>query len=247
MSINRASGATPDLRESLTRPSRSTSVRQTATQTYSTAQHGPSKSEGDSVSSPIKSTVVSTLVRNEIPHPYPSDVFSLSAVYLQLLTAIFYLASSSFHKSDYSPSSLRAHLGQKNRTAGRGGAPPDSSFHANLGQVSLWLDKLEQEANKRSEGVFYAVSSLIEVVRQGLNKHWPARWHAEDGERRIREILLKWSDSGIGRCCHPGLGKKEPEMIEADAVRGHNWPLKHTAIKHEAQTSEETVKRFFKK
>lgn len=183
-------------------------------------------------------------MKNEILDPYPSDVFSLSTVHLQLITAIFYLGSSSLFRTDYSTSSLRSHLGQKNRTAGRGGAPPDSSFHANLGQVSLWLDKLDVEANKRGEGVFYAVLSLIGIIRQGLSKDWLARWKTQEGETDIRNILLKWSDSGIGSCCTSRSDAGATETTEDVGVEESNVTLEDATTQDEPQTSEETVKNF---
>ncbi|MCJ1385541.1 hypothetical protein MMC17_008664 [Xylographa soralifera] len=149
----------------------------------------------------IRTTVLNTFSHDTIPDPYPSDIFSLATIHLHLLTSVLYLASSSISRSRWSSESLRDHLGKLNVTAGRGGAPPDSSFHVNLGQVSTWLDKLEKEANSRSEATFFALSALIGVVRRGLAKSWEQRHKARDAEREIRSHLVRWSATSLGACC----------------------------------------------
>ena len=148
-----------------------------------------------------RTTVLNTFSHDTIPDPYPSDVFSLATIHLHLLTSVLYLASSSISKSRWSPDSLRDHLGRLHVTAGRGGAPPDSSFHVNLGQVSTWLDKLEKEAKTRNEASFFALLALIGVIRRGLAKSWQQRHKARDAEREIRNHLVRWSPSSLGACC----------------------------------------------
>lgn len=146
-------------------------------------------------------TLVTTFTQDTTPTPYPSDIFSLSTIHVLLLSGLFALSSSSLGASKYSPSSLRSHLGKMNRTAGRGGAPSDCSFHVNLGQVDSWLDRLEKEAAKRGDGHFFAAASLVVVVRKGLLEKWENRWAACDGEREIRNVLEQWVPGGWGTCC----------------------------------------------
>ena len=148
-----------------------------------------------------RTTLLNTFSHDTIPDPYPSDIFSLATIHLHLLTSVLYLASSSISKSRWSPDSLRDHLGKLNVTAGRGGAPPDSSFHVNLGQASTWLDKLEKEANTRSEATFFALTALIGVARRGLAHSWQQRHKARDAEREIRSHLVRWSPASLGACC----------------------------------------------
>jgi len=148
-----------------------------------------------------KRTLVTTFTQDTNLTPYPSDIFSLSTIHVLLLSGLFALSSSSLTSSKYSQSSLRAHLGKLNRTAGRGGAPSDCSFHVNLGQVDSWLDILEKEAAKRGDGHFFAAASLVTVVRKGLLEKWENRWDACDGERSIRHILEQWVPGGWGTCC----------------------------------------------
>ena len=171
------------------------------TRSHSTKYMTASDTSGNTAITAIRTTVVNTFSHGTIPDPYPSDIFSLATIHLHLLTSVFYLASSSVSKSRWSPDSLRDHLGKLNVSAGRGGAPPDCSFHVNLGQASTWLDKLEREANGRSEAIFFAASALIGIVRRGLAKAWGERHKARDAEREVRSLLARWSPTGLGNCC----------------------------------------------
>jgi hypothetical protein len=87
-----------------------------------------------------------------------SDIFSLGAVIIDILTFLCERKLSSFAN----------HRAAKNRTPGRGGGVADASFHLapNLGQVSSWLSLLEREAKKRKGLAFRAVEPIIEVVRE---------------------------------------------------------------------------------
>lgn len=166
-----------------------------------TTSSATSSSSNTSTVGKQKRTLVTTFTQDTTPTPYPSDIFSLSTIHVLLLSALFALSSASLSASKYSPSSLRAHLGKMNRTAGRGGAPSDCSFHANLGQVDSWLDRLEKEAAKRGDGHFFAAASLVSVVRKGLLEKWENRWVACDGEREVRHVLEQWVPGGWGTCC----------------------------------------------
>ncbi|MCJ1282622.1 hypothetical protein MMC26_001947 [Xylographa opegraphella] len=172
-----------------------------------------------------RTTVLNTFSHDAIPDPYPSDIFSLATIHLHLLTSVLYLASSSISKSRWSPDSLRDHLGKLNVTAGRGGAPPDSSFHVNLGQASTWLDKLEKEANTRSEATFFALTALIGVARRGLAKSWQQRHEARNAEREIRNHLVRWSPTCLGACCGaltaPPDGFTHRINTQGDVEMGH--------------------------
>ena len=148
-----------------------------------------------------KRVVVNTFAEEDLPTPYPSDIFSLSTIQVQILSAMFSIGSSSITANRYNTASLRNHLGKLNVSAGRGGAPPDSSFHLNLGQVETWLAKLEKEAIKRQDGHFTAAVELTRMVRKGLRKVWQDRYHARDGERETRRILDKYLTGGCGTCC----------------------------------------------
>ncbi|MCJ1398507.1 hypothetical protein MMC11_001707 [Xylographa trunciseda] len=184
-----------------------------------------SKTSTDTAITAIRTTVLNTFSHDKIPDPYPSDIFSLATIHLHLLTSILYLASSSISKSRWSPESIREHLGKLNVTAGRGGAPPDCSFHVNLRQASTWLDKLEKEANGRSEATFFALSTLIGVVRRGLARSWQERHKARDAEREVRSILVRWSTTSLGTCCGaitaPPDGFTHRINTQGDVEMGH--------------------------
>lgn len=121
-------------------------------------------------------------------------------------------------------------MSKHNRSAGRGGAPADSSFHANLAQVGSWLDKLEKEAQDKLKGdennaIWEAVIKLVDVVRMGMIKDWTERWEARKGERWICSLVLRW-----GGCCggngqgplpqlpHEGINHR---FIEEEEVEGN--------------------------
>ena len=95
---------------------------------------------------------------------FPSDIFSLAVTNIQLLSL---LASIAQNTSKLSPASLRSHLGKHNRTAGRGGAPADSSFHANLRQVTTWLDLLEHAAEARKPSVLKMATPKFRSSKSG--------------------------------------------------------------------------------
>ena len=174
----------------------------TAPSTAPTTQSFLTNSSSSSGTSTIrKRTLITTFAPASLPTLLPSDIFSLSAIHIQLLSALFSLASSSHLASKFSAKSLRHHLSKHNRSAGRGGAPADSSFHANLGQVGSWLDKLQKEARDKlkggeNEAIWEAVIKLAEVFRMGMIKDWNERWEARKGERWICSLVLRW-----GGCC----------------------------------------------
>lgn len=72
--------------------------------------------------------------------PYKSDIFSLTAITIDILTTVTGRKTTSF----------AAHRGTKNRTPGRGGGVADASFHLdrNLPQVVSWIGILERDAEK---------------------------------------------------------------------------------------------------
>ena len=184
----------------------------TSTRKYSVAPTMASTNSSGSVKSAAtisKRVVVNTFAQEDLPTPYPSDIFSLSTIQVQLLSAMFSLGSSSITSNRYNTASLRNHLGRLNVSAGRGGAPPDSSFHLNLGQVETWLTKLEKEAIKRQDGHFTAAAELTNTVRKGLRKVWQERYKARDCEKETRGILDKYLAGGCGTCCAVGATMNE--------------------------------------
>ena len=171
---------------------------------------------------------------------FPSDIFSLSTIILQVLSLV---ASISCQSSKLSPSSLRSHLGKHNRTAGRGGAPADSSFHANLRQVSIWLDLLAQAAEKPSRKLPRlrrssaksrssdgsgdeaeawrwrgALGCLVDLIRPGLAKIPDERFSAVGCAIGTKKIFDRWGFTP-GSCCIPSSMKGSGSMSVITAIR----------------------------
>lgn len=199
-------------------------------------------------------TIISTLTHrrpseshtlfNQTPF-FPSDIFSLAVTNIQLLSL---LASISQNTSKLSPASLRSHLGRHNRTAGRGGAPADSSFHANLRQVSTWLDQLEQVAEastsstlkmapkfrKKSSSIKGkgpateddnarlrgALGGLTNFARRGVAKDPRERLTAYDSMRKIERILARW-EVPLAPCCASDTYPSR-SISSADSSRGES-------------------------
>ncbi|KAJ5818579.1 hypothetical protein N7474_004170 [Penicillium riverlandense] len=115
--------------------------------------------------------------------PLPSDIFSIAAITLDILT----------HLCKRSLSSFASHRSARNRSAGRGGGIADASFHLsrNAVQIQSWIALLEGDARKRcrrkraSDDVFWAVPSMLSVVRSMLQPEPEMRPSA----RRVRKCF----------------------------------------------------------
>lgn len=145
---------------------------------------------------------------------FPADVFSLSTILLHLLSLLL----------GHSPKSSAAHRSKHNRLAGRGGAPPDASFHKNLQRVGSWMDDLQHQAKDKErifrkakvkgkgESTFWAsVGGTLGVCRDGLRKEAMDRIDANRLEKEVR----KWLDKGLGTgrrwCCR---GEDEEVILD---------------------------------
>ncbi|THD00254.1 hypothetical protein EYZ11_000304 [Aspergillus tanneri] len=113
-------------------------------------------------------------------NPEASDIFSLGAVTLDILT----------HLCKRKISSFAHHRGAKNRTAGRGGGVVDCSFHRdrNIAQVTSWITLLDQDAKKQKKPVFQAVRSMLPVVRDMLSKEPAGRPSASHIEHYFSSV-----------------------------------------------------------
>lgn len=134
---------------------------------------------------------------------FPADIFSLTTILLHLLSFVL----------GHSPKASASYRGKHNRLAGRGGAPPDASFHKNLPQVGTWMEQLQREAKEKERicrkakvngngesALWGAVNGTIGVCKYGLRKDVSDRINAEDLEKETRQ----WVDRGLGvggRCC----------------------------------------------
>jgi len=133
---------------------------------------------------------------------FPSDVFSLTAVLLTLLSYIL----------GHTPKSFASHRSRLNRQAGRGNATPDSSFHKNMKQVEKWIDTLAKEAGqKEKKDLKYwgAVVELAGLCRLGIQKEPNARISASE----LAKKTGGWVDWGIGRGRKCNCTDKDGEQL----------------------------------
>lgn len=146
-----------------------------------------------SSSSSSGSTAIVQKFRSLPTDPQRSDIFSLACVTLDILTHLLKCKQSRFI----------SHRSSKNRLAGRGGAPADASFHANLAQVHSWIDVLDKAAFKRDEGVFTCMPPMLEILYRMLDRNPKARPTAQEVERRLDDSLFHF-----GRMERPHCGKR---------------------------------------
>jgi serine/threonine protein kinase len=124
-------------------------------------------------------------------NPQHADIFSLGCVILELLSFLVKRSSSKF-------ASFRS---AKHKTAGRGGAVLDTSFHKNLGQVEAWMSSLAKDASKKvadAEGgnIFRGITPMLHVVTGMLSANPQDRPAALEVQQRMYQILTD-------TCCIP--------------------------------------------
>ncbi|KAF4635594.1 hypothetical protein G7Y89_g2504 [Cudoniella acicularis] len=119
--------------------------------------------------------------------PQKADVFSLGTIFLEILTFLLKRASRNF----------ASHRSCKNKTPGRGGGLPDSSFHKNLGQVDSWMKLLAKDATKKEDKIFRGISPILAIVLEMLSSHPENRPTAGEVQKRLYNILSE--NSGLGK------------------------------------------------
>jgi serine/threonine protein kinase len=107
----------------------------------------------------LHSAIISTW-QSQQHDPYLSDVFAFGAITLEILT----------HLCKRKLSAFTWHRSCKNRTPGRGGAPADASYHANLKQVASWIKALKKIAFDKEDGVFRAANLMLDLCSQVMVK-----------------------------------------------------------------------------
>ncbi|KAK6366478.1 hypothetical protein LTS17_010563 [Exophiala oligosperma] len=116
---------------------------------------------------------------------FASDIFSLGAVILDIITILCKRSYSSFVR----------HRSSKNRVAGRGGGLADASFHANLGQVFTWAQSLQNEAEKKAKKddslSFHAVGPIVQLTLHCLARDPSARSSSQDLEGKLTEHICR--------------------------------------------------------
>ncbi|KAK5052005.1 hypothetical protein LTR84_002809 [Exophiala bonariae] len=134
---------------------------------------------------------------------FTSDIFSLGAVILDILTILCKRSYSSFAR----------HRSAKNRNAGRGGGLADASFHANLGQVFLWAQSLQNEAEKKAKKdesqVYHAVGPVVQLTLQCLERDPATRLTSEKLEQKLEDYICRFSSIASLHCAAEKV--KEPK------------------------------------
>lgn len=118
--------------------------------------------------------------------PQKSDIFSLGAIFLEILTFFMKRASRNF----------ASHRSAKNKTPGRGGGLPDSSFHKNLGQIESWMGLLAKDATKKEDKLFRGVAPILALVERMLAPNPDERPTAKHVHDRLRTILTEFCGLG---------------------------------------------------
>jgi hypothetical protein len=139
-----------------------------------TATNNSNGSGSNTVTSPTSASQPATTVTNVILQSWqshqshtrlPADIFALAAICLELITILCNRRHTAFAQ----------HRGAKNRTAGRGGATIDTSFHLdrNEAQVMSWIKTLERDAGKASREFpeLRVVGGVLGLIKTMLARH----------------------------------------------------------------------------
>lgn len=127
-----------------------------------------------------------------------ADIFSLGCIILELLSFLVKRSTSKF-------ATFRS---AKHKTAGRGGAVLDTSFHKNLGQVEAWMSNLAKDASKSAsagkEGahIFRGVMPVLHVVTGMLSTNPYDRPPAVEVQQRIYQIVTEVCGTAEPHCVH---------------------------------------------
>ncbi|KAG9228720.1 kinase-like domain-containing protein [Amylocarpus encephaloides] len=121
-----------------------------------------------------------------IHDPQKSDIFSMGAIFLEIITFLLKRASRNF----------ASHRGSKNKTPGRGGGIPDSSFYKNLGQVESWMSTLAKDAKKKQDDVFRGVNHILILIVSMISANPDDRPTAQEVQEKLYTILTEKSAMG---------------------------------------------------
>lgn len=148
-----------------------------------------------------------------------ADIFALGCVILDTLSHGLFKRRSA--------SAFAAHRAAKHKSAGRGGAIPDSSFHKNLGQVESWMVSMAKDAAKKGaskedgdEGRLYqAVAPLLHVVEKMLAVQPSERPSAVQVQSWIYPILTEVAGIAEPHCVHKYADEFDAKSTAAATVQ----------------------------
>ncbi|CAG8982134.1 hypothetical protein HYALB_00003226 [Hymenoscyphus albidus] len=144
-------------------------------------------SSSTSSNTPSSTNKTSSRSSQHVYDPQKADVFSLGSIFLEILTLLLKRASRNF----------ASHRASKNKTPGRGGGMPDSSFHKNLGQVESWMNTLAKDASKKEDKLFRGVNHVLVLIDDMLSVNPDDRPTAQEVQERLYAILSE--NSGLGQ------------------------------------------------
>ncbi|KAI0137246.1 kinase domain-containing protein [Xylariales sp. AK1849] len=168
---------------------------------------GPSLYRKTAVTSPTSSTFGNytfSISRAENPastlhtptpklDPQPADIFSFGCVILELLSLQMKRQARTF----------ASHRAAKHKSAGRGGAVLDSSFHKNIGQVESWMAALAKDAIKKDdEPIFRGIAPMLQIVARMLSASPQDRPTAREVEQQMYKVLTEHCLISEPHCVH---------------------------------------------
>lgn len=137
--------------------------------------------------------------------PLKADIFALGTTFIEILSFLLKRSSRTF-------ASARE---RKNKTPGRGGAVPDSSYHKNLSQVFTWIDSLAKDASKKEDRVFSGVGPILDLCKEMLSLNPEARPDAKEVQERMYVILNE--KCGLGPLLSPGSREEARGRIHCES------------------------------
>ena len=159
-------------------------------------------------SNPSTSPTLNSPRAHQRHDPHKADIFSLGTIFLEILTILLKRTSKNFAN----------HRASKNKTPGRGGGLPDSSFHKNLAQVESWMEMLAKDASKKEDKIYRGVPHIISLIDQMINPDPGERPTAEYVQQRLYTILNDYCNIGANR---DGLGSGI--HCETPKVKDSEW------------------------
>lgn len=156
----------------------------------STIHSTTTNTSNSSSSSGSGSTAILQKYRSLPTDPQRSDIFSLACVFLDILTHLLKRKHTNFI----------SHRASKNRSAGRGGAPADASFHVNLTQVAAWIDILDGDAFSKDDQLFRGIPPMLAFISKMLVRDPTARPTAAQVEERLDDALFRFAHVAKPHC-----------------------------------------------
>lgn len=188
-----------------------------------------SRGHGDSIPPAATAQQQRAIITNTTPqlNAQAADIFALACVILDLL-------SHGLFNKRRSSSAFAAHRAAKHKSAGRGGAIPDSSFHKNLGQVESWMVGMAKDAAKKATkdsnedkgtSLYQAVAPLLHVVEKMLAVQPSERPSVVQVQSWIYNIVTEVGGIAEPHCVH----QYAPDGFDA-TVTTAAIPVRHSML-----------------